>query len=172
MSITPPTAVATVIPFLQVRNLSCCSLCSHTIFLNMCRPRNQHRGDRGATSSIEANSPPPHTGSSTLVTASTSTTVNPAASQPQIQASGTLPNIAASIQQNSSKRCFILSAFYFDSLIFVFSPKRKAATVDQRGPARARLTPAAVSNHSSSKRVREADSAIALRSQRNLRNKK
>jgi hypothetical protein len=59
----------------------------------------------------------------------------------------------------------------FDLLMFAFSPKRKAATVEKRDPSRARVAAVAASNRTS-KRAREADAATGLRSQRNLRYKK
>ena len=93
-----------------------CSLCflSHASFSTFAsRSSNQHRDDRGATSFIEAKSPPPNTRNSTLDTATTSSTVNPAVAQPPSQASDSPPNTDASIQANSSKRYFISSAFDF-----------------------------------------------------------
>jgi hypothetical protein len=83
---------------------------SRTKFLNICRSSNQHRG---ATSFIEAKSPPPNSRNSTLDTATLSSTANPAVTQPPSPTCDSPPNTDASIQLNSSKRCFILSAFDF-----------------------------------------------------------
>ncbi len=85
-------------------------LLSHTKFLNISRSSNHHRG---ATSFIEAKSPQPNSRNVTLDTATASSTVNVAVTQPPSQTCDSPPNTDASIQPISSKRYFILSAFDF-----------------------------------------------------------
>ncbi len=60
----------------------------------------------------------------------------------------------------------------FEPLTLAFRPKRKLSVVEQRVAARARVTPVAVSKTAVSKRAREEDATMSLRSQRNLRIKK
>ena len=147
--------------------------CLILIFCFVCRSSGQTR--RGASSlehtGFRESSPP----SLAINFDSSSCTIisqHPAVTHSDGQADSS-PEAVASLLPSSTKRCIFCEAqFMFLPLTRVCSLKRKLSIAEQREFARARVTPAAASKTTVSKRLRDADTpTMSLRSQRILRSK-